>query len=221
LDLLVPDLLDPLEEAAMARQANERQSAKDRWQNNGIQELLPTRFSLRQQSILWVSGDSGNQDPWVTGFSVDVFETLRTEEHVVASIFGHTGTDSSPQAADFEKMLLARIIESAPNLAIDCPELLSLRRFRRPLTSKKVWDIIDSLLLHLKSLFLILDRIDAFEADGDGMVMVNLVQELLALAERHGPKIKVLITTEQPPPRRFEQDQDRVLSIWLSTRRKR
>lgn len=51
--------------------------------------------------------------------------------------------------------------------------------------------------------------------------MINLVQELLALAERHGPKIKVLNTTEQPPPRRFEQDQDRVLSIWLSTKRRR
>jgi hypothetical protein len=29
---------------------------------------------------------------------------------------------------------------------------------------------------------------------------------------------QILITTEQPPPRRFEEDQDRVLSIWLSTR---
>jgi hypothetical protein len=32
------------------------------------------------------------------------------------------------------------------------------------------------------------------------------VQELLALAEKHGPKIKILITTEQPLLRRFEQD---------------
>ena len=51
--------------------------------------------------------------------------------------------------------------------------------------------------------------------------MINLVQELLALAEKYGPKIKILVTTEQPPPKRFEQDQDRVLSIWLSTGRKR
>jgi hypothetical protein len=69
-----------------------------------------------------------------------------------------------------------------------------------------VWDITDSLLLHLKSLFLVLGRIDAFEADGDGLAMINLMQELLALAEKHGPKIKILITTEQPLLRRFEQD---------------
>jgi hypothetical protein len=81
--------------------------------------------------------------------------------------------------------------------------------------------MIDSLLLHLESLFLILDRIDAFEADDDGLAMINLVQGLLAFGRKTWSKDQDIFTTEQPPPRRFEQDQDRVLSIWLSTRRKR
>ena len=154
----------------------------------------------------------------MTLFAADVFEALQTQKSVVSYIFGHTGDAKEPLGAGFPKLLLARIIESAPELSIDCPELLNPRRLRRLTTWAKVWDMLDNVLAHLKCLFLIVDRIDAIEDPGNGVLLEDIATELLALGARHHQKLKILITSINEPPKCIK-DSRSMWWIFLSTKK--
>src|SRR5262249_9802925 len=80
-DILIPDALDSNEEIDWVIGRGHRLSPKDHWDNNGVLEDLVTWSRNGKHTLLWIGGASGNQDSWVTEFSVDMVKALQPDAY--------------------------------------------------------------------------------------------------------------------------------------------
>src|SRR5437763_7697122 len=163
LGLLALNALDPAEEKRLAEEHNTRLSPQDRWDNNGIisyltkwSESLPYSDSVvvnRSPTLLWVGGQCGPRDPWVTGFSASLIKTLRDEGVKIAYIFCEASIGLLHSEVDFVKILLARILEQLPTLILELPHLLNARALQRALTPEKIWEVMEAVAKRLPTYF--------------------------------------------------------------------
>jgi hypothetical protein len=219
IDSLVTDFPTSEEVLRVARESHARLSFKDQWENNGIVEVLSEWSSSERASLLWVGGQCGNQDSWVTQFSADLVAALRSQKSdiTVAHAFFDCTPDRLLTATDFVKVTIARIIEERPVTVVELPELLNTRLLRPKSTFAQCWLVLEGLIDCLSGFFLVLDRVDAGADNEHGLpVAEELLPKLLGLVSKCPDKVKIIITSAEEPPNAC-QGNSLLSSVWLDT----
>lgn len=219
IESLIVDLPTNQEELTLAQETHARLSYKDQWENNGIVDVLSEWSGSERASLLWIGGRSGNQDSWVTHFSVDLVTALmsQTADVTLAHAFFDCNSDRSLTAIDFMKMTIARIVEQRPVTVIELPELLNTRVLRSTSTFPRLWMVFERLIDCLGATFLVLDRIDGGADNEQGLTVAEeLLPKLLGLVSRYPDKVKVIITSVEEPPNTCGGN-SLLSSVWLDT----
>jgi hypothetical protein len=218
----LPDAPTNSEELVIANERHSDLSHKDHWENNGILEplsLWSTLSTTSHTSVLWIGGVSGNQDSWVTKFSVDTVRALRAQDlnMTLAFVFFDSLPGKQLTAIEFVKLAIARIIEERPELIMKLPELLNIRSLRRSLSFLGHWKIFEEMITRLDATFLILDRIDKSAQDTAGHSAVELIlPRLLELEAKMTGKLRIIITSTQEPPSNYKQH-PKLSLVWRDT----
>lgn len=219
IESLITDLPASQEELTLARKSHARLSYKDQWENNGIIDVLSAWSSSKGASLLWIGGQSGNQDSWVTQFSADLVTALKsqTADFILAYVFFDCGSERSLTATDFMKIIIARIIEQRPITMIELPELLNTRMLRPASTFSQLWLVFEGLINCLGVTFLVLDRVDIGADNKQGLpVAEELLPKLLRLVSMCSSKVKIIVTSTEEPPNAY-QGNSLLSSVWLDT----
>lgn len=214
-----PDIFPGEEEINLARQSRSKLSEKDHWENNGILDYLPEWPDSKVPSLLWIGGQSGNQDPWITEFSADVVSALSSQDTngVQVHVFLQSGQTRTQAAVDILRTLIARFIEKRPTLLMKLPEFLNSRTLRRTESLSQTWGILERIVDQLEATFIIIDRLDLGHTDVDDVSAAEqLLPKLLGLAELGSEKVKIIVTSIQEPPLKWQND-TRLSSVWLDT----
>jgi len=213
------DLPTSSEELSWARESNAKLSFKDQWENNGIVDVLSEWANSEVASLLWIGGQSGNQDSWVTQFSADLVTALNSQTTDVTLAYGFFDScpDRALTARDFVKTTIARIIEQRPRILLELPELLNTRMLGPSSTFSRCWTVLDGLIDRLSAVFFVLDRVDAGADNEQGLpVAEELLPKLLGLVSKSPDKVKIIVTSSEEPPIAYQGDSMLSL-IWLDT----
>ena len=213
------DILPSEEELLTVRTRSSKLSAKDHWENNGILDYLRDWSDSKESSLLWIGGQSGNQDPWITEFSADLVSALSSQEmdglHVPVFLQDDQIRRQGP--IDVLRTIITRFIEKRPTLLMELPHLLNPRTLRRTESFTNIIRMVKGIVEWLEATFIIIDRFDLTETDEDDVSANNdLLSQLLDLAELGSDKVRILLTSTQGPPSKWQND-TRLSSVWLDT----
>lgn len=207
------------QELYLARQSSLTLSEKDRWENNGILSHIHSWAESETPSLLWIGGQCGNQDPWVTEFSADLVTALSSQDtdSMQAHIFINGETGTFPSSVNILRTLITRFIEKRPALVTEMPDILNSRILGGIGSFLQTWAIFEAVLERLDSLFLVIDRIDESVEDDLGTPAVDeLLPRLLGVVNNHLDKVKIVVTSTQEPPPKWK-DNRRLSYVWLDT----
>ena len=73
---------------------------KDRWEDNGLLTHLLNWSSLHHPNLLWIAGQSGNQDSWVTDFSHDLIRAMESQDVLMLFVLCRNGFDSDEDSSE-------------------------------------------------------------------------------------------------------------------------
>ncbi|ERF68994.1 hypothetical protein EPUS_06681 [Endocarpon pusillum Z07020] len=213
------DILPSEEEILSVQKRSSRLSAKDHWENNGILDNLRVWSDLKAPSLLWIGGQSGNQDPWITAFSADLTDALGSQEidGLQIPVFLQYDQVWRKGPTDVLHIMIKRFVEKRPTLLMELPHLLNSRTLRRTGSFSNAVRMIRGIAEWLEATFIIIDRFDLAETDEDDVSVNNdLLSYLLDLVELGSDKIRIVVTSTQMPPSKW-QDDTRLTSVWLDT----
>jgi hypothetical protein len=219
IESFIPDALTSADELNMAQRMTLRLSMKDHWENNGILDYLATWSNSDQPSLLWIGGQSGNQDSWVSELALDIVIALGSQGlgDILAHVFFHCVEDRPLTALDFARLLIARTVEQRPTIVLEMPELLNTRVLRRANSFTQAWSILEAVIKRLGKAFFIIDRADAAAESEDGTSAIDdLLPRLLGAVEQNAGELKAIVTSTQAPPTVWAND-PRLSSVWLNT----
>jgi hypothetical protein len=192
---------------------------KDSWENNGILDLLPEWAGSKCSSVLWIGGQSGNQDPWITAFFADVVTALSSQgtNWVQVQAFLQQGQIPARSPVEIVRALIVQLIEKRPTLLMELSDLLNSRTLRRTVSLSQTWAILESIVGLLKTTFILIDRMELVQTDEEDIAAVeHLLPKMLSLAELGFEKVKIIVTSTQEPPSKWQRDV-RLSSVWLDT----
>jgi hypothetical protein len=203
-----------------------RLSPKDHWENNGILENLIVWShngpSADQQSgpLLWVGGQSGNQDTWVTELSADIVQAFISQPITLLHVFCSDLAASSiaPTPIRLVKVLITQLLTLHPHLAYENPAFYSLHRFQHAITFPQIWQIFDSLVTNVPDCFFVIDRIEECVADEQADLTHHLLPSLTRLLRR-SPGSRAIVTSIYEPPEELWglEDENLMDSVYIDT----
>jgi hypothetical protein len=197
-------------------------SQKDRWENNGLVTHLLNWSSLRRPNLLWIAGQSGNQDSWVTDFSHDLIRAMESQDILMLFVLcrngfdrddGVSGEDSSVDGERpitslvLVKMIIAQILEKRPDLVIKLPGVLNERTMGKLRSFGKAWELLKTILAEVKEhVLLVIDRIDdCADHEGSG-IDEELLPRLVEIAEGE-EELDVIVTSLYVAPEDMLEDE--------------
>ncbi|ETS86640.1 hypothetical protein PFICI_00468 [Pestalotiopsis fici W106-1] len=196
-----------------------RLSPIDRWENNGILENLVAWSHGRHGPLLWVGGQSGNRDSWVTDLSMDIVQAFLPQSMTTLFVFCSDMAFNSlpPNPILLVKLLIAQLLELHPHIPYENPIFYSLQRFRHAATFDQVWRIFESLIGNLTEVFLVIDRVEMCKPGGQASLTGDLLPALARLlAETSGRR--AILTSIYNPPENMSYDVARTIEkVFIDT----
>ncbi|KAH8755164.1 hypothetical protein BGZ57DRAFT_963364 [Hyaloscypha finlandica] len=209
-------------------------SQKDRWENNGLLTHLLNWSSLHRPNLLWIAGQSGNQDSWVTDFSHDLIRAMESQDILMLFVLCRNGFDGDDGVSDEDssvdgerpitslvlvKMIIAQILEKRPDLVIKLPGVLNERTVGKLRSFGKAWELLKTILAEVKEhVLLVIDRIDGC-ADHEGSgIDEELLPRLVEIAEGE-EELDVIVTSLYVAPEDMLED-ERISHVWIGTARR-
>ena len=190
-------------------------SPKDQWENNGILEHLITWSASGRNSLLWIGGSSGNQDSWVTDFSLDMIQAFQTQSSTLLyALCGNLSSARFFTPCTLVTSLIMRVLNIHPSLAYQNPDICNQRRFVRAKTFNQLWCIFLELAVQIPELFIIVDRVEQCRPNQDANLSSHLLPNLMELAKGER-RISVIVTSVYDPPEGFG-DHD-LTSVYIDT----
>ena len=198
-----------------------RMQLKDHWENNGVlQSLSEWAHGPDRGALLWIGGQSGPEETWVTSLSADMVQALAPQRVTLLHLFcaDMSANGVVPTPMRLVKCLIAQLLTLRPDLAYANPTLYSAQRFQLAVTFGQAWQVLESLMAHVPDVFLVLDRIEDCVADEQSDLTNVLLPALLRLLHRT-PGARVVITSiYEPPEEVLEMDEEGILeSIYIDT----
>jgi hypothetical protein len=101
---------------------------------------------------------------------------------------------------------------------MELPDLLNSRTLRRTTGSfSHAFRIFEGIVKQSKAIFVIIDRFDLAETDKDDVFATDdLLPQLLDWAELGSDQVRIILTSSQGPPSKWQND-TRPSSVWLDT----
>jgi hypothetical protein len=197
-------------------------SQRDRWENNGLLTHLLHWSSLHRPNLLWIAGQSGNQDSWVTDFSHDLIRAMESQDILMLFVLCRNGFDGDDGVSDEDssvdgersitslvlvKMIISQILEKRPDLVIKLPGVLNGRTMGKLRSFGKAWELLKTILAELKEhVLLVIDRIDGC-ADHEGSgIDEELLPRLVEIAEGE-EELDVIVTSLYVAPEDMLEDE--------------
>ena len=216
--ILASDLDNPDEEdllLASSQVKNFPLSPKDDWEENGILKHLFIWSSSDHRTLLWAMGRSGNQDPWVTSFTLDMIEAFRTQEvTLLYALCNNTATTQFLTPNALLRRFISQLLDHCPRLAFQYPRWFNKYVFHNATNFDRLWSIFLQLIELAGEIFIVIDRIEEVREDEEGLVEDRLIPELLKLASNEHPKrqegacVGIIITSAQPAPDAISGDEN-------------
>ncbi|KAK7955124.1 hypothetical protein PG988_015818 [Apiospora saccharicola] len=204
-----PDALywDPDEAFGRLTRRGFRLSPKDHWDNNGIVEKL-VRWSRTPCPLLWVGGQSGNQDPWVTELSLDIVQALLSQEITVLYVFCSDVATASESfnPADLVRLLIAQLLRIHPQLAYGNPLSYSVLRLQNASSFDSLREILEELASSLTNIYVVIDRIEECGFDDDADLKTDLLPSLARLVNSISGSRAIVTSTYEVPTEAFDED---------------
>lgn len=200
-----------------------RLSPRDHWDNNGILEDLVTwSDESYPASLLWIGGQSGNQDPWITEFSLDLVQALQLQQITVLFIFcseasATLGNLLTPTL--LVKQLIVQAFRAMPRLAYENPTIYNSVRLGNIQAFIEAWDIFEDLLSSMTNVYIIIDRIEDCLVDDDTNLKTDLLPSFGKLVQGTST-VKVIVTSiYEPPAELLSEDLGEIVeSVFIDTR---
>lgn len=198
-EIMLPDGWDPELELEMVIHRGFRLSPKDHWENNGVLENLLAWSKAPINSLLWIGGSSGNQDPWVTELSADIVQALQPQLLTLLHVFCADTTKEALTPTRLVKQLIVQILVLHPELAYHNPESFSVLRFKKADIFGQVWRLFEQLALGVPNLFIIIDRVEECKTDDQADLKNDLLPSIMRFVER-SESSRIIVTSIYSPP---------------------
>ncbi|KAK8135620.1 hypothetical protein PG984_003560 [Apiospora sp. TS-2023a] len=216
-----PDALywDPDEAFGRLTRRGFRLSPKDHWDNNGIIEKL-VRWSRTTCPLLWVGGQSGNQDPWVTELSLDIVQALLSQDITVLYVFCSDVASASESfnPADLVRLLIAQLLRIHPQLAYGNPWSYSVMRLQNASSFDNLWEILEELASSLTNIYVVIDRVEECGFDDDADLKTDLLPSLARLVNSISGSRAIVTSTYEVPTEAFDEDLEGVVDgVYIAT----
>ena len=180
-----PNELEQDDDPALLSRQDFHLSPKDQWENNGILEHLTAWSASGSNSLIWIGGSSGNQDSWVTDFSLDMIQAFQVQSSTLLyALCNNLSSARFFTPCTLVTSLIVRLLCAHPNLAYQNPELCNQHRFAHGKTFKQLWTIFMTLAVQVPELFIVVDRIEQCRTDEDA----DLSNQLLPKFDRANPE---------------------------------
>ncbi|KAK8040997.1 Vegetative incompatibility protein HET-E-1 [Apiospora phragmitis] len=224
-----PDALywDPDEALGRLAKRGFRLSLKDHWDNNGILERL-VEWSRASDPcpLLWVGGQSGNQDPWVTELSLDIVLALLPQPITILYVFCSdiASASGSFTPAELVRLLIAQLLRLHPRLVYENPLSYSALRLQNASGFNDLWQILEELASSLTSIYVIIDRIEECgvakecTVDDDTDLKTTLLPSLAQLVHDIVGSRAIVTSIYEVPAEAFEHDlEEMVDDVYIAT----
>ncbi|KAK8001641.1 hypothetical protein PG991_013863 [Apiospora marii] len=216
-----PDALywDPDEAFSRLTRRGFRLSPKDHWDNNGVLVKL-VHWSQTRCPLLWIGGQSGNQDPWVTELSLDIVQALLPQQITVLYVFCSDVASASASftPADLVRILIAQLLRIHPQLAYEHPLSYSALRFQNASRFEDLWEILEELASSLAGIYIVIDRIEECGFDDDADLKTDLLPSLARLVHGINESRAIVTSTYEVPSEAFDEDLEGVVDdVYIAT----
>lgn len=184
-----------------------RLSQKDRWENNGILDVL-LEWSSAPIPILWIGGSCGSQESWVTNLSLDIAHVLLSHRVNVVFIFCSDFLENSEALTPkrLVQILACQLLEMHPEVPYENASYFSLTRLRHTRTFSGIWQIFERLVMSLGEVFILIDKVECCVVDDTADLRNDLIPSILNLAEKT-PGVRGIITSVYEAPEYGGMDQ--------------
>lgn len=220
---LLPTASTAAEQLSLVREQSFDLSPKDHWFEVGVLHTFEEWSSRGRNELLWIGGQSGNQDTWVTEMSTDLVDALQMQDLTLLHVF--CDIEATPfTVMTLLKRLIVQLLDLQPDIPFRQPATFSLRRFRCATTFKRLWNIFEALVNEVTgSVFVLIDRIEACDVDdddGNGDLYENqLLFYLMGLASED-EHVSVIVTSTYGPPDELVEEKE-LRHLYRDTRRSR
>jgi hypothetical protein len=200
-----------------------RLSPKDHWENNGIlEDLVKWSRASYPSSLLWIGGQSGNQDPWVTELSLDIVQALLPQPITVLYIFCSDAASALEEftPAKLVKLLIMQLLRIHPQLAYENPMSFSVLRLQNASTFAALWRILEELTSDLTGVYIIIDRIEECMIDEDADLKTDLLPSLAQLVHSVAGSKAIVTSIYELPGEAFNDSLKGIVSgVFVDTRK--
>ena len=210
-DTILPDTVDYRDDDTASFDQDDRLSPKDRWENNGVLDMLPLHTENPRENMIWIGGSSGYSKTWVTEFSMDLVQAMQPQLPSVLYAFSHASRSAS--LVRLLRNLIFQILTKHPTIAYQDTSLFNARHFRQADSFDKLWRLLELLLRHLsaESIYLVLDRLELYEPQKE---VENLLVPALINLARSMPYISIFVTSVYEPPPELKS---KMFSLYIDT----
>jgi hypothetical protein len=197
--ILLAEGYDADDELDMVTNHRYQLSQKDHWENNGVLDDILTWSEEGRDAILWVGGSSENQDSWFTEFSTDIIIALQPQLVTVLFVLCKERGRQPLTPLTLIRRLLVQLLELHPELAYQHPEFCNLSQFQKSVSFGQTWRLFEALTSELQNLFIVIDRVEEFQADDNADVIHHLLPRLIDFGTRY-EAVSVIVTSIFNPP---------------------
>jgi len=185
---------------------------QESWENNGVLDAISHWSATTNRTLLWIGGRSGDKEPWITVFSLDLIRAVRLSDVNVAYVLCNKPLTGPHTPTHVLKLLIFQMLAQNPSLVFQVPEVFNKSIFRRAITFSRLWHILETAFSHVAYTLLVIDRIEEFEDDASA----ELLPHLSRLAKRSS-KVNIIVTSIFVPPDALALDNS-CTSLWIDTK---
>ena len=190
-------------------------SEKDHWDNNGVLDTFTLWSDAGRRAVLWIGGNSGNQDNWVTEMSVDLISALEFQEKTVVFLFCSESTQPVTPVLLVEQLII-QLLQAYPLLAFHNADRINSRQLKKAETFPQLWNLWQSLVAKTGEIFIIVDRVDLCWSGGEVSIEEDVLPGFLNTVQQHS-HISMVLTSGTQPPEQLARDSFKLQSTWVDT----